>query len=705
MVPRLVNFSGRALGVQGKPISGVAGLTFAIYRDQSEGSPLWMETQSVQADGKGNYVAQLGASRPEGLPLDLFTSAEARWLGVRINGGEEQPRVLLVSVPYALKAADAQTLGGLPPSAFMLAKAPVAGAAPASATEDSASASAPPPATSNVTTTGGTVNFLPLWTTATNVQSSAITQTGTGATARIGIGTVTPSAVLDVRGSQTVRGVFTLPATGAATVAAGKNSQSQNFAASAFNSGSSTAVNQTFRWQAEPTGNNTVSPGASLNLLFGQGAAAPAETGFKIAGNGQLTFATGQTFPGVGTVKSVGLSAPSADFNVTGSPVTGSGTLALSWKIAPDSANTPNAIVKRDASGNINAGIVVATNVYATANSGLPTAVTGYGTSTVNGIGVLGSAAAGSGVEGASTSGNGVFGSSQSGYGVTGTSQGSSGVYGMSQVNVGVYGYSPNGGGVYGLGNVAGVDAQGGTYGVYASGSSYGVFATTDGFDALHGVSHLASATALGAVNDAGGDAIFAAATNGGVAGYFGGDVQVSGNLSKAGGSFKIDHPLDPANKYLYHSFVESPDMKNIYDGTVTTDANGQAVVTLPEWFSDLNRDFRYQLTAIGAPGPNLYVAEEISGNHFKIAGAKPGARVSWQVTGIRHDAWANANRIPVEQAKPEKERGFYLHPELFGAPAEKGLALARHPESMKGAKDKPPLPSPLRPAPVSGRR
>jgi trimeric autotransporter adhesin len=101
MVPRLVNFSGRALSAQGKPISGVAGVAFAIYKDQSGGSPLWIETQSVQADAKGNYVAQLGASRPSGLPLDLFSSGEARWLGVRINGGEEQARVLLLSVPAA----------------------------------------------------------------------------------------------------------------------------------------------------------------------------------------------------------------------------------------------------------------------------------------------------------------------------------------------------------------------------------------------------------------------------------------------------------------------------------------------------------------------------------------------------------------------------------------------------------------------------
>jgi hypothetical protein len=125
----------------------------------------------------------------------------------------------------------------------------------------------------------------------------------------------------------------------------------------------------------------------------------------------------------------------------------------------------------------------------------------------------------------------------------------------------------------------------------------------------------------------------------------------------------------------LSHSFVESPDMMNIYNGMVTLDAHGRAVVTMPDWFSALNRDFQYQLTAIGAPGPKLYVASEMSGNHFAIAGGKKGMRVSWMVTGIRQDAWANAHRIPTEEAKPASEQGRYLHPELYGAGPDKSVA------------------------------
>jgi len=145
-------------------------------------------------------------------------------------------------------------------------------------------------------------------------------------------------------------------------------------------------------------------------------------------------------------------------------------------------------------------------------------------------------------------------------------------------------------------------------------------------------------------------------------------DLIVEGAVSKGGGSFKIDHPLDPRNKYLYHSFVESPDMKNVYDGLVTTDADGLATVELPDWFEALNRDFRYQLTVIdeGDEWVMAKVARKMEANRFAIRTSRPGVEVSWQVTGIRRDAWAEKHRIPVEEDKPESERGRYLHPDAF---------------------------------------
>jgi len=175
-----------------------------------------------------------------------------------------------------------------------------------------------------------------------------------------------------------------------------------------------------------------------------------------------------------------------------------------------------------------------------------------------------------------------------------------------------------------------------------------------------------------------------AVAASGSLAGHFNGDVQINGTLTKSAGAFKIDHPLDPANKYLTHSFVESPDMMNIYNGIVLLDTNGEAWISLADWFEALNRDFRYQLTAIGVPSPNLYVAEEVSGNRFKIAGGQPGAKVSWQVTGIRHDAYAEAHRLTVEEDKPVEDRGYFLHPEVHGQPAEKSIFLKRLPPRMR---------------------
>lgn len=183
----------------------------------------------------------------------------------------------------------------------------------------------------------------------------------------------------------------------------------------------------------------------------------------------------------------------------------------------------------------------------------------------------------------------------------------------------------------------------------------------------------------------------FGVVAMGTTAGNFQGDVNVLGTLTKSAGAFRIDHPLDPANKYLTHSFVESPDMMNIYNGTVVLDGKGEAWVSLPDWFEALNRDFRYQLTAIGKPAPNLYVAQEVSGNRFKIEGGKPAGKVSWQVTGVRHDAYAEAHRLKVEEDKPAEDRGFYLHPEVQNQPADKSLFLKHDPR--KKHPQPPPAP------------
>jgi hypothetical protein len=318
----------------------------------------------------------------------------------------------------------------------------------------------------------------------------------------------------------------------------------------------------------------------------------------------------------------------------------------------------------------VNATVIVGVS---TASSGAGWGVYGAAISPdLNAFGVIGTTSGnGSGVygENGSTSGagNGVAGVIQSinGYGVLGTNHaaGGKGIYGVNDATTGA------GFGVYGA------SASGNGTGVY--GKSYtGVWG--DGTTNGNGV--------VGAAEGSFGYAV-AGQSSTGYAGMFSGKVSVQGTLTKSAGSFKIDHPLDPANKYLSHSFVESPDMKNVYDGVAELDASGEAWIDLPEYFEALNRDFRYQLTCIGRFAP-VYIAEEIAGNRFKIAGGPPGVKVSWQVTGIRQDAYANAHRIPVEELKNPQEAGYLLHPELFGQPEEKQIEWARRPEMMRKMKE-----------------
>ncbi len=308
------------------------------------------------------------------------------------------------------------------------------------------------------------------------------------------------------------------------------------------------------------------------------------------------------------------------------------------------------------------------------------------------GFGVLGDSDTGPGVAASSRSGpalqatsvnndSGFF-QSQSGDGVVsftnaqyatamigiGNGQAGTGVYGNSET--GVYGYSDNGTGVWGdTATSQGAGVHGRTFAAWGA----GVKGETSGPGyAIWGLSTTS----------------FAGLFEGNV--LMAGAVYIYGSLSKPGGSFKIDHPLDPANKYLSHSFVESPDMMNIYNGMVALDDQGAATVELPEWFDALNREFRYQLTPIGSSAPELHVAREIEQRSFRIAGGRPNGKVSWQVTGVRHDNWANANRVQVEEAKPDVHRGYYLHPDLYGEPDERKIMPGPRPGSIRRPDERP---------------
>jgi hypothetical protein len=215
-----------------------------------------------------------------------------------------------------------------------------------------------------------------------------------------------------------------------------------------------------------------------------------------------------------------------------------------------------------------------------------------------------------------------------------------------------------------------------------------------DGVDAEGGNGYVGGSggTFSGGVGSVyGGDGIEAAPGYpgaGSYAGFFDGDIWVTGTMSAGTKDFKIDHPLDPANKYLVHASVESSEMMNIYTGNVTTDGRGYATVQLPEWFEALNTDFRYQLTVIGQFAQAI-VAHKIENHQFQIRTSAPDVEVSWQVTGVRQDAYARAHPLVVEEEKDDRLKGFYIHPDLFGAPPEKQIEWGRHPEMMKRMKQR----------------
>ena len=625
VIPALVRYSGVALRADGKALSGASSITFLIFKDQAGGEPLWAETQTVGFDPAGHYEVYLGAGNPSGLPADLFGTGEARWLEVQVAGEPPQPRVLLVSVPYALKAADAATLGGLPASAFVLAGSQVATLATAGA------AAVSPDASSTVTTTGGTKSYIPIFTGSNTIASSEIYDTGTS----VGIGVVpNPSARLDVGGGIILRGGMTVSRTGNATSSKAYPSYPFGFYSNVYNSSTKGTDNPHFLLQSEPTGNNSSNTGATFNLLYSNHGNAPAETGLSINSSGVIQFASGQTF-GSTSAGGVALNGTStSNTGVEGTSSSGSG--------------------------------VVGTNANTTVGTAGVLGVAGQrNTSSFSGIaGVWGDSSASVGVFGSSDKSPGVFGQSNQQYGVSGASNQNNGVYGTTNTS------SPYYAGVWGS---AGGSASG-LRGEASSGD--GVFAESDYANGVEG--HASLPNAVGVV----GDAYY----TDGLAGQFNGNLVVTGTTSTGSSDVKIDHPADPANQYLVHSAIESSEMVNIYSGNVTTDELGLATVQLPDWFELENGDFRYQLTVLNQFAQAI-IKSRIANHQFVIMTNAGHVDVSWQVTGVRQDAFAKAHPLVVEQVKPLTERGYYLRPELHGQPEEKGLDWARNPDWMHAKK------------------
>ena len=590
IVPPLVNFSGVLTDGSGKALTSTVSVTFSLYKEQTGGSPVWMETQSIVPDGTGHYVAMLGSTSSAGLPSSIFTTGEAHWLAVQAEGQAEQARVLLVSAPYALKAGDAETIGGLPPSAFLMAPSAVKSGTTvsgASSTTNATSALGNPVAPPATVTGSGTTNFIPKWTGASTVGNSVIFQSGSGSTAKVGINNSAPTLTLDVKGE----GKFV--ASTSTNVLLG--SQTGNGAAG---NGVVGLTSSTAGFGVYGFANNTAGSAIGVN-------------GVAAGTNGSGVFGTGANgVVGLSTICCVGAGGKFTGFSA------------------------PN-----------NSALVGETGIFAYGGHGDTQDVGSTG-----GDGIVSYGGSGK----AQFNGSGGFGIRAfggDGYGDIGDGVGGSftGANGALQDGDGVDAIGGSGVGVLAVGGI----------GNSSNGSTEG-----DGIDAYPGDPSDSSS----------------------YAGYFVGNVLISGNMSAGSKNFKIDHPQDPENKYLVHASVESSEMMNIYTGNVTTDGGGSATVRLPKWFESLNGDFRYQLTAIGQFAQAI-VANEINQNQFTIRTDKPNVKVSWQVTAVRHDAYAKAHPMVVEEAKEAKLRGFYIHPELYGAPADKQIDRARHPQAMKRAK------------------
>jgi trimeric autotransporter adhesin len=814
-VPALVPYSGRAVASSGKALAGETAITFLIYKEEQGGDPLFTETQIVAIDATGNYRVQLGAANPNGLPSDLFATGEARWLEAQIAGEPAQPRVLLASVPYALKAADAATVGGFPASAFVLAGAArtsTAPGAPGTITGVIAGRGLTGGGTSGTVTLNVNTSEIPVLT-ANNIFTGNEAVTGTIAATSAGnfaiqgaLSTAAGSAVAGKATSATGNangvygssaspngvGVFgnNLSAIGPANGVSGMTASSSGSAVSGSATSATGYTNGIYGSTASPNGTGVT--GSASSASGGSGVA-----GLAVSANGAGVEGINNATSGGDGVTGVALASSGysngvygKNVSVNGAGVQGQATSTTGYAVGvAGTTASPNGTgvsgVNTSTIGGTGpgvAGISLATSglgigVYGQSSSPAGgTGVNGTATSTTGstagvggtsnspqGVGVAGTNNATSGLalgmigqtnsssDGAqavngsanATSGNttGVFGSSASpsGVGVHGdvTAPTGQGVFGSNEATsgtgAGVYGTtkSPDGIGVSGVNNslsgpaigVIGVSASssdgatgvngsatgssGNAYGVLGSSLSpqgYGVFGFSPNI-AISGVSK--TCTSSGCTIEPGIAGAFVTGVGGVVLqgvreasdfsttqvfyvdasgnGYFAGNLNVTGNVSKGGGSFKIDDPLDPANKYLSHSFVESPDMMNVYNGNVTTDKSGRATVELPEYFESLNRDFRYQLTVVGKFAQAI-VATEIGHNRFVIRTSKPSVKVSWQVTGIRKDAYANANRIPTEEEKPASERGYYLHPELFNQPASKGIVAAHPSEALSGS-------------------
>ncbi|HSW54266.1 MAG TPA: hypothetical protein VLH59_04190 [Ignavibacteriaceae bacterium] len=655
-IPETVNYQGVLKDALGNIVpDGNYNITFRLYDLSS--TVVWMESKVVSiADGMIN--TRLGSVVP--MSYSIFNGP--LWLGVTIESGSElSPRVALTSVPYsfmAMNVADAmvvKSLNGLKDNVSLIAGSNITIT----------------PSGNNLTisATGGGGGTVTQVNTGAGLTGGPITTTGTISVANGGITTVmlgdnsvTSAKIVDatitaadIGSAQVVKSLNSIKDN--VNLVAGSNititpsGQNITIASTSGGVGGSGTVNYLPYFSASTTlgnsilyqtsnrlGINTTSPDYSLSI----NSTTAAGLGLKIFRDGGVRLLLSHS-----NTNNEGWALNEADVYLRIDKINTSGAVDFSALTFTQNRNVGIGTTNPSYPLHVSTNRRYAGYFTTDSLSGIAHAVHGEIIGTGTGYDPIG-----------------VYGKSVPAdyYGLGGYFVGG---------YVGVTGrVLPTGNSIY-FGLIAEAVGGGGTnYAVrgYASGTGfkYGARCFAEGTGTNYGIY---SSVSGGTTN---------------WAGYFSGNVNVTGTLSKGGGSFKIDHPLDPQNKYLYHSFVESPDMMNIYNGNIVTDGSGYATVNLPDWFEALNKEFRYQLTVIGDFAQAI-IAQEVQGNQFAIRTDKPNVKVSWQVTGIRKDAFAEKNRIPVEELKQGDDAGKYIHPDAFGLPETMGIDYEKNnPEKLR---------------------
>ncbi|MFA6233360.1 MAG: hypothetical protein WC824_04110 [Bacteroidota bacterium] len=700
-IPRTISYQGVLTDASGTPVpDGNYTLNLTLFDVPTGGTRSWYE-QQVVTTSKGVFNAQLGIVTPLRLLFD-----RPLWLALSVNSGPDLvPRIPLASASTALRAIradtadDARSVNGFSasasPAANKILPLDADGKFPASvipgvpAVIADGSITAPKIAADQIVKSINTMHDE-----VTLVAGSNVSITPSGNTLTI---SATPGGGGgDITAVEAGGGLTGGGTAGDVTLAIDQNGVTENHLANGSVTGQKFALPVDITGSTFPqalfnvtnTGNGT---GADIRATTARGLFVQSAADDAILANAQNAARAAVTGTNAGNSNQGELAGPNggvfgasaAGSGVHGETTSGVGVLGLTSGAPSQTLAIPVAVNGRAGSGKIGVAGITTDHIGVHGHNIASGSYGNIGTITA---GVAGYSASASGVHGEGNTG--VSGSSSTGDGVSGSTSAASGMWagvrGESTNRYGVFGISTNNDGVRGQSSgdissgVFGVSANSSGYGVYGSNvsalstgylaSQYGAWGKRGDYEGMLGFSdggvfgrHIPSNNYgyLGRMN---------------YAGYFSGDVQINGNLSKSTGTFKIDHPLDPENKYLYHSFVESPDMMNVYNGIAILDGNGEATVPLPAYFEALNKDFRYQLTCIGGYAP-VYIAEEVVNNSFRIAGGKAGLKVSWQVTGIRQDAYAKAHPIVPEVEKPAHERGWYLHPVEHGASPSRGLS------------------------------